>query len=833
MISRKYSAALLLSLFFVEALLPVAPAIALSASVPATISVKAVPSILPADGQSYPAIYVSLVDATGLPALALSNVTVFLSTSAPAVGVVLNSSVVIRAGDSYAMASFETTPTSGQTMITATATGFTTGTTTLTTSVPRGYPSSITLTAVPSEVNSTSTSSRSGIVIVEFQDPAGQPAKSVSDTLVNVYSSSPKILTLNVTSFTMRAGQFLKVLSFTTGFVPGSATVTASAPEMSSGTAQVAVLGKPALSLNLYAQPDVLVTSSVGRLVIALTDSSGNPVRAPATTIIQLRSSDTTTVSAPPTARIAAGSIYTTVQLAAGSSEGNATITASASGLKSGFVSINTYKSVGVPSALKLYVGPTPVLADNGSYSAVVISLLNQTGFPVLCSSPISLTLTSSQNSSVGAFGIRQISDTPQQFPVGQDFFVWPVNFTSTYVAGTTDLTISAQNVYSDRGALSTFGPSPSRIAISHIFPVVPADGGSHPAMQISLEDASGSPAVAPAPVVVYLSSSQTGIARVDSPITIGTGDSAAVVDVVTSSVSGSANMTAYTYSLSSGYSSAATTITTVTPSPSAIGAALSLGTFSPSPFQNSTNLILQLQDSSGNPAKARVPTPVTITSSEASVYNKTIQALIPQGSSYTVVKLVPLASGSTTLTVTSPGLRTAAAQLQVLSSPLSIQVSTSSLSIVAGQASVITLTATMDGVGIPNAKVSWFASSGVIIPPTATTSSAGQALATLRPAGVGVVTISAVVSFSSGPPQHEGIVVLVSAPPSSGSQGILGTLLSFPYVLILVGAVAAAAVVVLLVIRRRRRAAEAEGAIGEEETFNYYNLPRGHGPGP
>jgi hypothetical protein len=311
----------------------------------------------------------------------------------------------------------------------------------------------------------------------------------------------------------------------------------------------------------------------------------------------------------------------------------------------------------------------------------------------------------------------------------------------------------------------------------------------------------------------------------VNSPITIGVGDSAAVVNVMTTSVSGSANMTAYTNSLSSGYASAAVIIRTVTPSPSTIGAYLMSNDFSPSPFQNSTNLVLQLQDGGGNPAKARAPTTLTITSSDASVYNGTLQVQIPQGSSYTVVRLVPHASGSTTLTITSPGLQTAAAQLQVLSSPLSVQISLASLALTAGQVTVVTLTASMDGVGVANVKVGWSASGGIISPPSTTTNAEGQAAATFKPLTAGVATIAASASFSHGPPQAASTAVLISA-SSSGNQGLVGTLLSFPYVLVLVGGIAAAVIIAVLLVRRRR-GGQAEEAVSGDEGFNFYRTGR------
>lgn len=807
------------------------PGRAATSSVPAALSVEAVPSVLPADGGTYPAIYVSLVDSSGTPTLAVSNVTVFLTSSTLAVGVVLNSSIVIPAGKGYAMADFRSTPTAGTSVITASASGLGSVTAAVSTAVLTGYPTSISLTAVPSEVNSTSTSSRSGTLIVEFQDQVGQPAKAAVDTQVTVYSSSTKILSLNMTSFTMKAGQLLKVLSFSTGFVPGYAVVSASASELGSGTVQVAVLGRPPLALELFAQPDHMVTPGSGRVVVELTDLNGNPARAPVATVVQLRSTNASAVSVPLTVTIPAGAIYKWAPMTSlGTTPANATITASSSGLKSAFAAVTTYPSKGVPWALELFVGPAPVLADNGSYSAVVVSLVNKTGFPTSTSSPISVTLTSSQNSSVGAFGIRELSDAPETLQPGNNF-AWPVNFTSTFVPGTTALTVSAQNLLTGTGTLSTFGATPSRIAVSSLFTAVPADGGSHPALEVSLEDSSGAPAVAASPVTVRLSSSQSGIAQVSSPIVINPGKSAVIADVTTTSVSGTANVTAYSDSLSSGYSSAFALIQTATPSPSAVGAYLGPGTVTLSPSGQGAMLLLQLQNSAGNPSKARQDVTLTITSSDTAVFNRTLQVQISQGASFVRVPVVPLGSGSTTFTVTSPGLATATVKLQVLPSPFVESLAASSSSVFANQTATVTLSMSMDGQGVAGANVTWSATGGTVTPATSATDGQGQASTTLKPLAVGVANVTAVVSSAYAQSQNFTTRIIVVPTPrpaqSNGNNGFLGTLLSFPYVLVLVGVAAAAGVAVLLFLRRRRRPAEEEGEVGEDEEqgFSFYRV--------
>lgn len=801
-----------------------------AAGPPLTIGVQVAPSVLPADGGTYRAIYVYLLDSAGSPTLAFDNVTVFLTSSIPAVGVVLNSSVTIVEGKGYAVADFQSSPTPGSTGVTASASGYKTGSAKVTTAIPRGYPTAISLIPVPSEVNSTTSSLRSGKMIIELVDQAGQPAKTAVSTQVSVYSSSPKILSLNATSFTMQAGELLKVLSFSTGFVPGSATVVASAPQLTSGSAQVTVLGRPPLALKLFAQPDTLVTSGTGRLVIALTDLSGSPVPAPSPIVVQLRSSSTATVSVPSSITIPAGEIYTTVVMSAGSSPSTPgpTITASSSGLQSGFVDVPTFTPVSAPASLKLYVGPNIVLANHGNYTSVVVSLLDSQGHPAVVSAGESydVILTSSHNSSVGEFG--QSSYSSMTFTEGLNNLVWTVPFTSTFVPGTTDLTVSAQNLLPDTGAIATVGSVPSKVVVSSLFSSIPADGVTHPALEVSLEDSSGGPAVASSPVTVYLSSSQTGIAQVNSPVVINAGISAVVANVKSTSVGGDANITAYTNSLSGGYSSSTAVVSTSTPSPSVVVGFLAPPALAPSPEQNSSVLVLELQDSAGNPAKARVSTTLTVTSSNTAVVNGTMTVKVPQGASFVDVPISPLAAGSAALTVISPGLVPATVNLQSDPSPVSATIAAVPSSTYSGQQVSVTVSLTMDGKGVSGANVTWGSIGGAVGAGSSVTDASGKATADFTPTQVGVATVRANVTSRFTGTDSMSTYILVSQPPQP--KGLLPRLLTFPYFLILVAIAAVIAVVVLFLVRRRRRSSQAEGElIDEEQGFAF--LRRRGGP--
>ena len=145
---------------------------------PTAISLSPIPSKLPADNNTYPAVVVSVVDAAGQPTVALADINVSITSSSENVGKI-TPNVVIPAGETYAIANFTTTHTAGVTTITATTTGLTTASTLVTTVVAVGYPTHLVITAVPDTVPASSASTAH--LILELEDDVGLPAKAITD----------------------------------------------------------------------------------------------------------------------------------------------------------------------------------------------------------------------------------------------------------------------------------------------------------------------------------------------------------------------------------------------------------------------------------------------------------------------------------------------------------------------------------------------------------------------------------------------------------------------------------------------------------------------------
>ena len=822
---------------------------------PNALSISIVPTRLPADNHTYPAVVVSVIDLHGLPTVALIDIQVSLTSSQENVGKI-TPKVDIPVGQTYVTANFTTTHNAGSTTLTATTTGLISATATVSTVIAVGYPTHLVIVAVPSTVPARP--SNIGSLILEMKDDTGLPAKAISDIPITLYSSNANVANVTAATVTMKQGQYLEEVSYKSGFVPGAAILTASAPGFGSGTATISVLGSPPLALKLIAQPSVMVacaagiTSCAGRLVVALTDLSGNPTLANRDIQVQISSSDLAVVNAFETTTIKAGNIsatatFTVAATVVGNLPDVATITASSPGLQSSFAPVTILNSATLTPAacgaapqtnclLSIFAGPNPVLADHRSYSSVVVALeensaqglapaVNMTG-------STRVTLTSSVT------GVGNFTKITFSIPEGQNWAA--VTFTSTFQIGQTVLTASGQNFLPAQTGLATYGSVPSNVVVSAISPTLPADASSHPALELALVDALGSPAIAPFNVPIRLSSSRSDVAAVSQAV-IPSGASYAIVNVTAGILHGAANITAIESSFTSGYQSSSTVLTAVIPAPSAISVfSPNGGAVLPTSLPNYPLFAIQLEDSGSNPARARTPVNVTITSSNSTVISKQLAALVNVGLDYVMLSLKPAVPGTTTLTFTAPGLSTTTAVVNFLPYPATETITGGPKAIFTNQTAAVSVTLMIDGSPVKDALVQWGTTSGgVIVPPhpsaaastpttttttttgrpapvaqpvpipkaNDTTSASGTSSVVFKPSKAGSAVISASINQPGLPPKTLNMTIAVSAPPPShvkAKPSLISEFTTFPMILAPVGGAAGAAVLIVLVIKKR-----------------------------
>lgn len=815
---------------------------------PVTLVLSSVPPKLPADGQSYGALVVSLENSSGLPVVAPYNITVYLSSSLPSVGAV-PSSVTIGIGKSYAVANVTTSASQGTTVVTGSATGLRTGAVSVRTVIPSGYPDHLAVFAVPA-VQLARTSSH-GEVVVQIQDDLGIPARSSAAVAVSVTSSDNGTVRVSGPTLTIPAQQNVAWMNYTAGLVTGTASLTASASGYISGTAAVRVVQAPPLVLKVTAEPDVIANGSTGRLVVSLVDKAGNPAEAPDNLQVFLTSSNLTVAEvsgtlglAPVQVTILKNHVYTTITYSS-LSVGDTTFTASAHGLVAGFAQV---KVMGASPAteLRLFIAPNPVPSTGEPFPAIAVGLAGgqlttttvttstvtstsvsssttitststttgtvtttETGvFPSIASTAIPVVVTASDNTTGKVLERVYVS-----FNVSASYAV--VKFNSTLLPSAAVITAAAQNLTTAQSTVRTLrpdlpiGPPPTSVVVTPVSPTLPADGNSYQGLLVSLKDSTGGPAVAPVDIKVQLSLNRSGIIQLASgngSVTITSDQSYAIVPVKTLLSQGTVNVTA----ASPGYSSSWTLLSTVALSPARIAMYVS-----PSPAMLSSTgqaalLAVQLQGSDGTPSRARQPTPITITSSNRSVLADPLTVNIPARSDYAVVLLVPSVPSKAVLTAISPGLIPANATLISYSLPVRVSLSTSQTAIMRNGTATLTDSVLFLGKPLPNASISWYATGGTLSATQSLTGPNGAASVRFTPDAVGIGSVTAVIDDLVIGKFNSTTQIVVYATPTKSSPSLVSQILSYIYYIV---AAAAAAVVAVVFLWRRRR-----GRVTEEE---------------
>ena len=173
------------------------------------------------------------------------------------------------------------------------------------------------------------------------------------------------------------------------------------------------------------------------------------------------------------------------------------------------------------------------------------------------------------------------------------------------------------------------------------------ADNSTYNCIFVQLQDSTGQPARAIEDTTISLSSSLTNIGIVDPSITILTGTTYSSANFNTTFSPGTTTISA----TATGYATVQATVTTVGPLPSAI-AAYGFPSTLPADGNTYAAIMLQLQDSSGNPARApQGGIQVTLSCSDTSVGTVPSTATITEGQTYTVTNFTTTTKAQTEAT--------------------------------------------------------------------------------------------------------------------------------------------------------------------------------------
>ncbi len=305
---------------------------------------------------------------------------------------------------------------------------------------------------------------------------------------------------------------------------------------------------------------------------------------------------------------------------------------------------ISTDAATNSPVKLKIYLGPTSVLADNNTYACVNVQFQDQAGNPARASSDTPIALSSSQTS------VGSVEPTVTIFE-GDTYA--QAYFTSTFLPGSTTIYASANGYTTVQASMTTVGPIPYAVAVYGFPSTLPADGLTYEAIMVQLQDVKGVPALAPkGGVFVALSCSETTVGMVSPNVTIPEGQTCATANFTTTLESGEAMIT----SIAQGYSSEQLEITTAPISGSPNRIMIFAGPRQvPADHGSYTQIAVEmLQETLQgiNAVKVSENVTVCIGSSDPTVGAVAPEIVIPAGQSYAVATLnTTYKPGTTTIT--------------------------------------------------------------------------------------------------------------------------------------------------------------------------------------
>jgi hypothetical protein len=201
-----------------------------------------------------------------------------------------------------------------------------------------------------------------------------------------------------------------------------------------------------------------------------------------------------------------------------------------------------------------------------------------------------------------------------------------------------------------------TLAVEPAKLVI-YVGPTsVPADNNTYACVFVQLQDSNSNPARATEDTTISLSSSLTSIGVVEPAVTISKGSTFAVAKFNSTFTPGTTSITA----TASGYATVQTNLITVAPLPTKL-ALYGFPPVLPSDGVSYNAIVVQLQDSSGNPAKAPLKgITVILTSSNSTIASVAASANISGGQTYTLAKITSNFSGSATITAQASGYTSA-----------------------------------------------------------------------------------------------------------------------------------------------------------------------------
>jgi hypothetical protein len=586
-------------------------------------------------------------------------------------------------------------------------------------------------------------------------------------------------------------------------------------PAYSTSAATIPQSGTPAILVIQSVPPNLPADGKQYQsIVISLQDIHNRPSLAVVPIIVNLFSSQPNVAAVNATVAIAAGHDYTMATLTTTNTPGTTVITASSTGFQSAFVAVLTVTPSGLASELRVFPAPASILSNPGESDGLIyVELQDQTGLPAKSATDVQVQLSTSAPLVVG-LPVNNVT-----IPAGQIYATVTYALPSTSVGSAT---ISAFSTGFSSGnavvnVISSTGNVPCcKVVVKGVLEtqsqtsiILPADGRSYSALEVLLVDVLGNPVRAPSGgLLIQLSSSKNTVASVPSSVFLPSGSSFEITNAFTGFLAGVSNITAF----SQGYIGSSTTVQTVIPAPSKLNIYVA-----PTPkilsSLDQVVLVVQLQDSAGNPARAKAGTTILVTSSNSTVVSPTLFLTINKGDDFISTLVKASAVGTTTFTASSSGLSSSQVVLTTVPLPLSATISVASPVVYNTVTTPLTLSVALLGLPLSGASVTWTVSSGHLSTSSSTTDNTGSASVNFVPGPIGLANVTAIVSDPAigQTVAHIELTVVQTPPPPTPS--IAEEFLAYSYLLLIPVAIIIAYAYYRIRKRRVKRRAELEAA--------------------
>jgi hypothetical protein len=223
-----------------------------SGPVPTGLVLYSFPPTLPADNGAYPGIVVQLQDPNGSPARAqIGGVTVTLFCSDITIGTV-DQVVTIKAGDTFATATFTTTHLSGSANITAIAQGYSSAKTKMTTKDTSAIATNLKVYVSPPSVPADGATHKQ--IAVQLQDSVGNIVRAPNDVSVTISSSSNATGTAQP-SITIDRNEVYGLAEFSSTYLSGDTEITAAASDYEASQETLTTVGPIPSKIAVYTAP--------------------------------------------------------------------------------------------------------------------------------------------------------------------------------------------------------------------------------------------------------------------------------------------------------------------------------------------------------------------------------------------------------------------------------------------------------------------------------------------------------------------------------------------------------------------------------------------------